>query len=170
MQPYSISRNLVQRKYTESNNMEMNKDSTANSNNNGNNDSILNSIEKSNDSTASTNRKTIEKVRRVDENAISNSNSSQSFLQFLKSTFKCNTSLNEIVEQIELNYPLNLHLRMNEIFSMHDKLCDIAEDFNDLYSIGEEFTIFYIYLFLLPFVVVAVLYVFFMEWKIHFYF
>ncbi|KAL7040815.1 hypothetical protein ACKWTF_000530 [Chironomus riparius] len=133
-QPFSISRNIKQRKYIETNNMEMN---TTNSNNNkSNNESILNAMEKFNDSVTSTNRKAIEKLSREDGKDTSTSNSSQSFFQFLKSAFRCNTtSLNKIVEQTELNYPLNLHLRMNEIFSMHDKLCDIAECFNDLYSI-----------------------------------
>lgn len=58
-----------------------------------------------------------------------------SVLQSLKSFFKC-TSPKKFNEKIELNYPLNLHLQMNQIFAMHDKLCEISERFNDLYSIG----------------------------------
>lgn len=146
-QPFSISRNIIQRKNIETNNMEMNREFTADSNNKTNNDSMLNAMEKFNDSVKSTNRKAIEKLSRVDGKDTSNSNSSQSFFQFLKSAFSCNTSSSNIVEQTELNYPLNLHLRMNEIFSMHDKLCDIAECFNDLYSIGKSFTKFYFYFF-----------------------
>lgn len=65
------------------------------------------------------------------------SSPSLSILQSLKSFFKCTaTTRSKINEQIELNYPLNLHLRMNQIFAMHDKLCEAAECFNDLYSIG----------------------------------
>lgn len=64
------------------------------------------------------------------------SSPSLSILQSLKSFFKCTATTRKINEQIELNYPLNLHLRMNQIFAMHDKLCETAECFNDLYSIG----------------------------------
>lgn len=64
----------------------------------------------------------------------------QSFIDYLKSLFSCKKKKKskKINEQIESDYPMNLHLRMNEIFAMHDKLSDIAEDLNDLYSIGEE--------------------------------
>lgn len=64
----------------------------------------------------------------------------QSFIDCLKSLFSCKKKKKpkKINEQIESDYPMNLHLRMNEIFAMHDKLSDIAEDLNDLYSIGEE--------------------------------
>lgn len=130
--PYSISLNLVQRKFTDT---DVNKiSSMANAN-----DKRNNATDKFNDSVMSTDRrKAIAKVG-------SNSNSSQSFVQLLKSAFRCNTSLNKIIEQTQLNYPLNLHLRMNEIFSMHDKLCDIAESFNDLYSIGEDFFLYFFF-------------------------
>jgi hypothetical protein len=63
--------------------------------------------------------------------------SAQSFCDFFKSICRCSASESKINEQIESDYPLNLHLRMNEIFSMHDKLSDIAENLNDLYSTGE---------------------------------
>lgn len=62
--------------------------------------------------------------------------SSLSCFQSLKSFFKCTATVKKISARIESNYPLNLHLRMNQIFSMHDKLCEIAEFFNDLYAIG----------------------------------
>lgn len=68
--------------------------------------------------------------------AVETSSPSLSILQSLKSFFKCTATTRKINEQIELNYPLNLHLRMNQIFAMHDKLCETAEGFNDLYSIG----------------------------------
>lgn len=59
----------------------------------------------------------------------------QSFVDYMKSLFRCKKT-RRFNEQIESDYPMNLHLRMNEIFAMHDKLSDIAEDLNDLYSIG----------------------------------
>lgn len=61
----------------------------------------------------------------------------QSFVNLFKSLFRCKKT-RKINEQIESDYPMNLHLRMNEIFSMHDKLSDIAEDLNDLYSTGRK--------------------------------
>ncbi|KAG5675397.1 hypothetical protein PVAND_005305 [Polypedilum vanderplanki] len=146
-QPFSISHNLVQRKH-ESNNMEMNRGFAVNSNNANNKRDEIDSISstamhettatavaegKFNDFVTSTNRKTIVEHHRIDDN---NESRTQSFFQFLKSSFNCcSNNSRKINEQTELNYPLNLHLRMNEIFSMHDKLCDIAESFNDLYSI-----------------------------------
>jgi hypothetical protein len=130
-QAFSISRNLVQRKH-ESNNMEMDREFAVNSNSEHNKGESAASHGKFNDFvTASTNRKTIvEQQRRLDDSR------AQSFFQFLKCCCKSN-KINE-QQQVELNYPLNLHLRMNEIFSLHDKLCDIAECFNDLYSIGKR--------------------------------
>jgi hypothetical protein len=139
-QPFSISRNLVQRKH-DSNNMEMNRGFAANANsadNKGEIDAISTASRsgvKLNDFVTSTNRKTIAEQRRSDSG--SNSSRAQSFLQFFKLPLECCSS-RKINEQTELNYPLNLHLRMNEIFSVHDKLCDIAEYFNDLYSIGKS--------------------------------
>lgn len=68
-----------------------------------------------------------------------NKTTSSSFFASLKSFFKCTNAVSaskKINEQIQLNYPLNLHLRMNQIFTLHDKLCDVALLFNDLYSIG----------------------------------
>lgn len=139
-QPFSISRNLVQRKH-DSNNMEMNNTFDVNSNKKKI-DSVANvnsnRERKFNDFvTTTTTRKTI--FNHVDKNNNNNS-STQSFFQFFKSIFKCcsnDDSQGKINEQTELNYPLNLHLRMNEIFSIHNSLCEVAECFNDLYSIGK---------------------------------
>ena len=80
----------------------------------------------------------IKKKLNMDPNNVDNI---QSFNRLFKSIFKCINSKKEsqkkITEQMESqSYPLNLHLRMNELFSLHDKLCDVAEKFNNLYSLG----------------------------------
>lgn len=59
-----------------------------------------------------------------------------SFIDYMKSFFKgCGR---KIKQPIQADMPLNLHLRMNEIFSTHDRLSDVAEILNDLYSMGNE--------------------------------
>ncbi|CAO1367850.1 unnamed protein product [Diamesa tonsa] len=74
----------------------------------------------------------------MDQNNVDNI---KSFNRLFKSLFKCinkkqKDSQKKITEQMESqSYPLNLHLRMNELFSLHDKLCDVAEKFNNLYSL-----------------------------------
>lgn len=143
-EPFSISRNLVQRKH-EGNIMEINKmfDVRTKLNNDGI-ESIAPratdiNMEKFNHfTTANEGRKNqIEKFNNQDD-----AGNAQSFSNFFKSVFRCSASKvgnTKINEQIESDYPLNLHLRMNEIFSMHDKLSDIAENMNDLYSAGKAF-------------------------------
>ena len=75
----------------------------------------------------------------MDQNNVDND---KSFNRLFKSLFKCinnqtKDNQKKINEQMESqSYPLNLHLRMNELFSLHDKLCDVAEKFNNLYSLG----------------------------------
>lgn len=62
----------------------------------------------------------------------------QSFTDYFSALFGCISRFQKTAnEKIESEYPMNLHLRMNDIFSMHDKLSDIAEDLNDLYSTGK---------------------------------
>lgn len=89
------------------------------------------------------------KSKKLTSNSIKNNmnmdqNDVKSMNRLFKSLFKCinnnkktQDSLKKISEQMESqSYPLNLHLRMNELFSLHDKLCDVAENFNNLYSLG----------------------------------
>lgn len=150
-QPFSISRNLTQRKHesVEANNMEINTlfgvkttldkfqiDSTSLAAANERNMGRFNHFTVTQEGG---NKKT-EKVNNRDES------NAQSFTDFVKSIFRCNAgwfcNKKKINEQIESDYPLNLHLRMNEIFSMHDRISDIAENFNDLYSAGEDASLF----------------------------
>lgn len=131
VEPFSISRSLIHRKHeqttTTNNRLEIDKMFAVNVKEI---DSItLASVntEKFNDFTPA--------------NPTNKTTTSSSFFASIKSFFKCTNAVSaeaskKINEQIQLNYPLNLHLRMNQIFSLHDKLCDIAEFFNDLYSIG----------------------------------
>lgn len=150
IEPFSISRNLIQRKHeltttVGSNNMEINKtfdvtakfdkqqiDSMAFASTDNWKTERFNHFTSTNDG----GNKKIEKVNNQDEG------NAQSFSDFVKSIFKCSSgwfcNKKRINEQIESDYPLNLHLRMNEIFSMHDKLNESAENFNDLYSAGED--------------------------------
>lgn len=68
-----------------------------------------------------------------------NNEADKSYFQHFKSIFACgflNICSRKVSEQVPVDLPLNLHLRMNEIFAMHDKLADVAEDLNDLYSTG----------------------------------
>lgn len=63
----------------------------------------------------------------------------KSYFQHFKSIFSCeflSLCSRKVNQQVPVDLPLNLHLRMNEIFAMHDKLADVAEDLNDLYSTG----------------------------------
>lgn len=74
-----------------------------------------------------------------------NDPSDKSYFQHFKSIFACesfNLCSRKVTDQVPVDLPLNLHLRMNEIFAMHDKLADVAEDLNDLYSTG-SFSKFY---------------------------
>lgn len=124
-EPFTISRNLIHRKQeaTTSNSLEIDKMFAVNS-------KEIDSITLASVSTGKFNDF-------APANPVNKTTTSSSFFASLKSFFKCtNAATKKINEQIQLNYPLNLHLRMNQIFSMHDKLCDIAECFNDLYSIG----------------------------------
>lgn len=145
---FSISRNLVQRKHESvgGNNIEIQKELDVNTKiiNDGI-DSIslasFNNREKFNHFTMTNDRRKnplANKTEKFNNHAAGNA---QSFCDFFKSIFGCN-SKTKINEQIESDYPLNLHLRMNEIFSMHDKLSDISENLNDLYSAGRCFTSF----------------------------
>jgi hypothetical protein len=144
---FSISRNLIQRKpeLAGGNNMEINK--TLNVNTKFGNDGIDSiSLEKNKEkfnhfTMTSDSRKNAlaNKTQKLNNHDAGNA---QSFCNFFKSIFRC-SSTKKINEQIESDYPLNLHLRMHEIFSMHDKLSDIAENFNDLYSAG-KFTFFFL--------------------------
>lgn len=155
-EPYSISRNLVQRKH-DGNNMEINKMfdaktklykdeidsiSLASAVGGGNNkkeaEKFNHFITTTNDGSRRTKlaHKT-EKLNNPDDG------SAQSFSDFFKSIFTCSTASaacnkRRINEHIQSDYPLNLHLRLNEVFSMHDKLSDIAENLNDLYSTGRS--------------------------------
>lgn len=125
---FSISRNLIQRKHEQP---------TATANNSLEIDKMFAVNVKEIDSIApaSMNREKFNDFART--NPVNKMTTSSSFLASLKSLLKCtNAATKKINEQIQLNYPLNLHLRMNQIFSLHDKLCDNAEMFNDLYSIG----------------------------------
>jgi hypothetical protein len=74
-------------------------------------------------------------TRKFHSNRIQKHAATMTTFQSLKSFFNC-SSTKKIDEKTELNYPLNLHLQMNQIFAMHDKLCEISERFNDQYSIG----------------------------------
>lgn len=150
-EPTSISRNLIQRRHEtwEGNNMEINTilgerikydkqqiDSISLASFNNSNMERFNHFTATNDGA---NRKN-DRVNNQDEG------NAQSFSDFVKSVFKCSAgwfcNKKKINEQIESDYPLNLHLRMNEIFSMHDKLCSLCEIFNDLYSAGEDSSLF----------------------------
>jgi hypothetical protein len=134
MRIFSITQNLVQRKQQNSTEnrfneqrrksrvdmeLDLNSSTTANS--------TTNSVEKF--------KRAINKNDDVISNSDSNDEKTQSVSDYLKSLFRCNKTM-KVNEQIESDYPMNLHLRMNDIFSMHDKLSDIAEDLNDLYSTG----------------------------------
>lgn len=140
-QPYSISGKVIQRKNesVSGNNMEYVKNSdekfdsidlTLSS------DLTLFQSKKLNDGNTSN---SIKMKSNTDQNNVDNI---KSFNRLLKSLFKCinkkkKDSQKKITEQMESqSYPLNLHLRMNELFSLHDKLCDVAEKFNNLYSLG----------------------------------
>jgi hypothetical protein len=132
VEPFSISRNLIQRKHEQS---------TATANNSLEIDKIFAVNVKGIDSITLASVNTEKLNDFAPANPTNKTTTSSSFLASLKSFFKCTNAVSaaaseKINEQIQLNYPLNLHLRMNQIFSLHDKLCDIAECFNDLYSIG----------------------------------
>lgn len=140
-QPYSISGKVIQRKNesVSGNNMEYVKNS----------DEKFDSIDLtlSSDLTLFQSKKlnggntnnSIKRKLNMDQNNVDNV---KSFNRLFKSLFKCfnnrkKDSQMKITEQMESqSYPLNLHLRMNELFSLHDKLCDVAEKFNNLYSFG----------------------------------
>lgn len=132
VEPFSISRNLIHRKHEQP---------TATTNNRLEIDKMFAVNGKGIDSItlASVNTEKFNDFARV--NPTNKTTTSSSFFASVKSFFKCTNAVSaeaskKISEQIQLNYPLNLHLRMNQIFTLHDKLCDIAECFNDLYSIG----------------------------------
>lgn len=151
-EPFSISRNLIQRKHeaTGGNNMEINTmlgvktefdkqqiDSISLTSTNNDNLERFNHFTTTNNGS---NRKVV-KVNNQDESNV------QSFSDFVRSIFRCSTrwfcnKKKKTNEQIESDYPLNLHLRMNEIFSMHDNLTSLSESFNDLYSAGEDTSLF----------------------------
>jgi hypothetical protein len=132
---FSISRNLVQRKHelVEGNNMEINRTFDVNTKLAIGIDSIslADNMKKFNHSTMTSDsrKKTLGKTEKlgIPGNVIP----PQSFGDVFKSTFRCKRKINE---QIQSDYPLNLHLRMNEIFSMHDKLSEVAEKFNGDYA------------------------------------
>lgn len=137
-EPFSISRNLVQRKQ-EGNNMEINKMFDAKTKLDKDGIDLI--------SLPATDIGTVERFNHfttANESRINRQpekRNNRSLCDFLKSFFRCSAAKvgnKKINEQIESNYPLNLHLRMNEIFSMHDKLSDIAENLNDLYSAGDS--------------------------------
>lgn len=150
-EPFSISRNLVQRKH-ESNNMEINKmfdvktkldkdgiDSISLPASDISNVERFNHFAPANGGGRAQLAKQAVKFNNKDDEG---GGSAQSFLDFVKSVFRCSAAKVEnkqINGQIESDYPLNLHLRMNEIFSLHDKLSDVAENLNDLYSAGSLF-------------------------------
>lgn len=133
VEPFSISRNLTQRKHEQS--------AAATTNNSLKIDKMFAINAKGIDSITLASVSTEKFNDFAPANAVNKTTTSSSFLASLKSFFKCSRSVSaaaseKINEQTQLNYPLNLHLRMNQIFSMHDKLCDIAECLNDLYSVG----------------------------------
>ena len=147
-QLFSISRNLTQRKHeaVEANNMEINTMF-----------SVKTTFDKLQIDLASTKERNMEKFnhftmtqkggnKKTEKVNNRDESNAQSFTDFVKSIFRCSRgwfcNKKKINEQIESDYPLNLHLRMNEIFSMHDKISDIAENFNDLYSAGEDSSLF----------------------------
>lgn len=146
---FSINRNLVQRKHelVGGNNIEMNSEVDVNTKiiNDGidsislasfdDNRRKFNHFKMTNDRMRNP---LANKTQKFNNHAAGNA---QSFTDFFKSIFRCN-SVKKINEQIQSDYPLNLHLRMNEIFSMHDKLSDISENLNDLYSAGRCFCFF----------------------------
>lgn len=152
-EPFTISRNLTQRKQESlgGNNMEINRMlnaktsfdeeridsiSLASTNNKNRDMERFNHFITTSTTTNDNGKHKTEKLNNHDDG------NAQSFSDFFKSFFKCNAARvgnkTKINEKIELDYPLNLHLRMNEIFSIHDKLSDIAETFNDLYSAGRR--------------------------------
>lgn len=138
---FSLSHNLIQRKHESvgGNNMEINK--TFDVNTMIGSDAIdsislasYDNMEKFNQSAMMSDSRKKTLTKKTEKLNISGNGNAQSFFDVFKSIFRCNRKINE---QIQSDYPLNLHLRMNEIFSMHDKLSDIAEKFNDLYSAGK---------------------------------
>lgn len=155
-EPFSISRNLVQRKHDSigGNNMEMNKafgvktkfekDSTIDSMSQASAINNYKDMEKLNHfiTTSEGGKNTPDqKAGKLNHHEDGNANGgAQSFSDFFKSIFRCNATRagNKKLNEFQSDYPLNLHLRMNEIFSMHDKLSDIAENLNDLYSAGRS--------------------------------
>ena len=141
-QPFSISGKVFQRKNesVSGNNMEYVKNSDENV------DSI--DLTLSSDLTLFQSKKlsySIKKKLNMEQNNVDNN---KSFNRLFKTLFKCinnqtKDKQKKINEQMESqSYPLNLHLRMNELFSLHDKLCDVAEKFNNLRSeerrVGKE--------------------------------
>lgn len=152
-EPFSISRNLVQRKHETfgGNNIENKAFDVKSKLEKDEIDSIslassssterFNHFITANDSIKTKFANKTEKLNNHEDDG------AQSFSDFFKSIFKCSTGSagnKKINEQIESDYPLNLHLRMNEIFSVHDKLSDVAENLNDLYSAGKFSLHFYI--------------------------
>lgn len=147
-QPFSISRNLVQRKH-DGNNMEINEMFDAKTKLDKDEiDSISlasdKDMEKFNHfitTSSSEGSRGAELAHKTEKLNNHDDGSAQSFSDFFKSIFKCSAAsacnkgrINE--QKIQSDYPLNLHLRLNEVFSCHDKLSDIAENLNDLYSTG----------------------------------
>lgn len=151
-EPFTISRNLTQRKHESlgGNNMEINNVKTsfdeeeidsislASTNNKNRDTERFNHFITTSTTTNDNGKHKTEKLNNHDDG------NAQSFSDFFKSILRCNAARvgnkTKINGKIELDYPLNLHLRMNEIFSIHDKLSDIAETFNDLYSAGRNST------------------------------
>lgn len=72
----------------------------------------------------------------ISDSSSTNDERTQSVFDYVKTLFRCNKTM-KVNEELQTDYQMNLHLRMNDIFSMHDKLSDIAEDLNDLYSTGK---------------------------------
>lgn len=59
-----------------------------------------------------------------------------SFMNYVKSIFqRKNEYPTDEKEEVDENI-CNLHLRMHELFMLHDDLCQISEIINDLYSFG----------------------------------
>lgn len=132
VEAFSISRNLIQRKHEQP---------AAATNNSLQIDKMFAVNVKEIDSITLASANTEKFNDFAPANPVNKTTTSSSLFASLKSFFKCTNAVSaaaskKINEQIQLNYPLNLHLRMNQIFTMHDKLSDIAECFNDLYSIG----------------------------------
>ena len=123
VEPFSISRNLIRRKQESATNNSLQGVEKMFAINAKEIDSIPPaSVNKLNDFTSENKTKT-----------------SSSFVASLKSFLKCTKAINaSSLKKVKEDYPLNLHLRMDQIFSIHDQLCDVAENFNDLYSTGER--------------------------------